>query len=260
MKMKWVSLAHCAALFALALSACSKSSPPSDTNATLALAGAAQSNAPVTLSTNAQFEVQLLEVVSGLGPQLLASQRIRNPGNGAIAFRLEVPRAKVAPTKHYQVMAQIVDSGQVILQTATPVAVTLGGTPDPVQILLTPVDNGANDTPTQTASAPPVFEPHYSDKELTRITESRTTASGVQRIDYGFKGARLTDYIARDATQSHNEVRVRFSTEGKVLTAVQETKGVKSPLPREEVDTIRNRAALLRSLALAQQASEGHGK
>jgi uncharacterized lipoprotein YbaY len=260
MNVKLSSLAHCAALSALALAGCSKSSAPASADATIAISGAAQSSAPVTLSPNAQFEVQLLEVVSGVGPQLLASQRIRNPGNGPISFKLEVPQAKVAPTKHYQLMAQVMDSGQVLLQTSSPVDVALGGKTDPVQITLTAVDNGANDTPAQAVSAPPIYEPHYSGNELTRITESRTTGDRVERIDYGFKGARLIDYVARDATQSGHEVRVRFSDKGKLLSAVEETKGAKSPLPHEQLDAIRDRATLLRSLALAQRASDAEAK
>jgi uncharacterized lipoprotein YbaY len=260
MKMKGSSLAHCAALLALALTGCSKSSAPAPADATIAIAGAAQSSAPINLSADAQFEVQLLEVVSGMGPQLLASQRIRNPGSGAIAFKLEVPQAKVAATKHYQLMAQVMDRGQVLLQTTSPIDVSLSGKTEPVQITLTAVDNGANDTPTKTASARPVFEPHYSGNELTRITESRTTGDRVERIDYGFKGARLIDYISRDATQSGHEVRVRFSNEGKLLSAIEETKGVKTPLPHAQLDAIRDRAAMLRSLALAQRASAAEEK
>jgi len=96
----------------------------------------------------------------------------------------------------FQLMAQVVDGGQVILQTAAPVDVTLSGTSVRCRLALTTVDNGANDTPAQAGERPTRFRAALRGHQLTRITESRTDASGVQRIGLRLQG-RTPDRLHR---------------------------------------------------------------
>jgi uncharacterized lipoprotein YbaY len=252
-------LAHCAAVVAL-IAACSKapSSLTPDASA-VSLTGLASGPANAPLSATAQFEVQLMLVDPALGPQLLASQRIRNPGGWPVNFRLDVARDKINSQKHYQLLAQVMDGGQATLHTASALDVSLAQPVNTLNFTLTPIDNGPNDAPASDAHAEPVFETRYSGSELAGITESRT-APQLQRVDYRYRGARLIEYVEQDATGGHDSVHVRFSDQGRLISAARTRDGVQSTLATAEIDEIRNRATMLRSLALAQKVSATHAK
>ena len=98
------------------------------------------------------------------------------------------------------------------------------------------------------------YIPHYEGDQLLKISEERSRANGVPaRGQYEFRGARLVRYQGA-AFQDDQALSVKFSLEG---TLVEARKG-DGEAPEDEIVHVRRRAQLLRSHALAQQASKMH--
>ena len=97
------------------------------------------------------------------------------------------------------------------------------------------------------------YTPHYEGDQLVEIREERSGANGVVRGRYEFRGARLMRYEGA-SFQDDGELSAEFSLEGALLAA---RKG-EGQAPDEELVQLRRRAQLLRSHALAQQASKTH--
>ena len=91
--------------------------------------------------------------------------------------------------------------------------------------------------------------------QLKRISEERSAdGSAARHADYVFQGARLIEYTGA-ALQSGATVELRLDLQGGLLAA----NGSAGKPDQSEINAIVNRAQLLRSHALARQASRSHG-
>lgn len=91
---------------------------------------------------------------------------------------------------------------------------------------------------------------YFDGDHLHRIVETRTAAGGaVQHADYRFTQARLTQYTGDDLQGAR--IELTFDLHG-VLTNSSPEVG------DDTIASIRNRAELLRSLALARRTTQQH--
>ncbi len=97
------------------------------------------------------------------------------------------------------------------------------------------------------------YTPHHQGDQLVEIREERSGTNGTVRGRYEFRGARLMRYEG-GSFEDDAKLSAEFSLEG-ALVAARKGDG---QAPDEELVQLRRRAQLLRSHALAQQASKMH--
>jgi hypothetical protein len=97
------------------------------------------------------------------------------------------------------------------------------------------------------------YVPKFENGQLVRITEERTTREGLARARYEFHGARLLRYSG-SAFETDQQLDVEFNLQGVVISAMRDSQ----PASPQEIAQARAHAQLLRSHALAQQASRSH--
>lgn len=119
-----------------------------------------------------------------------------------------------------------------------------------------PVENGnaeSRDELRATATVAGVgaqYTAHFDDGQLDRIVENREPAGNGE---YVFHGARLTKYQGI-ALNSPAHVELTFDMQ----SGVTSRGGDLAALTDAEIGAIRNRAELLRSLALARRSTQSH--
>jgi hypothetical protein len=91
------------------------------------------------------------------------------------------------------------------------------------------------------------YSAHFDGTHIKRINEIR---GGKKQGDYEFNGARLTRYQGAGLL-SDGELELTFDLQGALI----ESKGANDA----EVSAIRERASLLRSLALTKRTTQSHG-
>ena len=95
------------------------------------------------------------------------------------------------------------------------------------------------------------YSAHFDGTHLKRISEVRTPSGGSKKQgDYEFNGARLTRYKGAGLL-SDAEMELTFDLQGALI----ESQGANDA----EVSAIRERASLLRSLALTKRTTQSHG-
>lgn len=93
------------------------------------------------------------------------------------------------------------------------------------------------------------YSVYFDGAQLQRIAEARKPAG---TGDYRFHGARLTQYTGT-ALHSAANIELRFDLQGALITKQQA-----ASVNESEIAEIRNRAQLLRSMALARRATQAH--
>ena len=96
----------------------------------------------IALTPQAEIHVELRDVTepgSVAGSAQVAKQLIATPGQVPIPFSLEYDPTKILGGRTYAVSARIVDRGQLLFVTETPVPVLRAGAAAPVEILVVPV-------------------------------------------------------------------------------------------------------------------------
>ena len=96
------------------------------------------------------------------------------------------------------------------------------------------------------------YAAYFDDDQLTRITENRRTPRASQ-AEYKFTGARLIAYRGDAITAEQSDVDLSFDMKGAVTH-------VSKNVDAQEIAAIRNRAQLLRSLALARRSTMQHSE
>lgn len=97
------------------------------------------------------------------------------------------------------------------------------------------------------------YTARYEGDQLVEIAEERTGSNGIVKGHYAFRGARLMRYEGASFADD-GPLRAEFTLEGTLVAARQGD----NPAPEEEIAQVRRRGQLLRSHALAQQASQLH--
>ncbi|MET0656617.1 MAG: hypothetical protein ABW110_00465 [Steroidobacteraceae bacterium] len=95
------------------------------------------------------------------------------------------------------------------------------------------------------------YSAYFDGQQLTEIKERADPASGAIS-EYHYRGARLLKYTHAEPTRE--ATLIELDDQGRVQRAVAGTRA----LAVAEIDAIRTHAQLLRSHALAQQASRMH--
>ena len=98
-----------------------------------------------------------------------------------------------------------------------------------------------------------VYAPEFLSGQLIGITEERTSTRGRARARYDFQGARLLRYSG-SAFETEGQLEVEFNLQGAVVSASLGSQ----PASQREIARAREHAQLLRSHALAQQATRTH--
>jgi hypothetical protein len=99
---------------------------------------------------------------------------------------------------------------------------------------------------------PTQYAAEFDAEKLVKITEERTSGSGATLDgEYTFQGARLLRYRGAKV-QQEGQLDLQFDLQG----VLQSGRG--PDVTDEDIATIRDRAQLLRSHALAQRAARGH--
>ncbi len=265
------------------LSACSsKETPPVAAEpAPKVVTGSVTYRERMALTDAAIVEVQLLDVSVADAPAAVISlQRIRNPGQVPVHFRLEYAAASIDDTHRYTVQARIFEGDQLTFATDTAYPVITEGNPQIVEIVTIPV-GGVADSGVQAPrrdDEPPVeatlttgdttasYTAHFEGGALVSIQEDRDHGiTGKAAAEYQFKEGRLLRYIERsrrtDGTGSKPadvELNFAFDDTGELLAATKTVNDSGAKPEMTEIDGARNRAALLRNHALALRASREH--
>jgi hypothetical protein len=102
---------------------------------------------------------------------------------------------------------------------------------------------------------PTAYAAYFAAEQLQRITETRKpVGSDPASGEYIFYGARLTRYRG-PALSGGSPIELNFDMQG-TLTSSDPSAG--NALSDAELDAIRNRAQLLRSVALARRSTQAH--
>lgn len=94
------------------------------------------------------------------------------------------------------------------------------------------------------------YAAYFEDGQLTRIAEAREPAGNGE---YFFHGARLRQYKGA-ALDSPTNIELTFDLQ----SGVAARSGNAAAIPDSEIGAIRNRAELLRSLALSRRSTLSH--
>jgi hypothetical protein len=97
------------------------------------------------------------------------------------------------------------------------------------------------------------YAAHFDNEKLVRIEEERRAQGGAMLTgEYTYQGARLLNYRGAKPTAPAS-LNLEFDMQGALRS------GQGPDVTEDDVAAIRNRAQLLRSHALAQRSSRGHG-
>lgn len=260
MKNKFCSWYGCAIL----LAACSKQTPAPQSQAP-----DASLSATVTLSGTAALDAQtVLELsltdVSGEDSAVEVAKKSFKPTQFPAEFSLPYDSSAIKAQHRYTISARLLEGAQPqwATDTAYPV-ITLG---NPVRIDIQLVRSGAN-----TESAIPIddakssiegelrgtegmatYRAYFQNSQSLRIEENQNK----RRASYEYTGARLRRYSSED--NAKRVLELQFDERGKLLNAAQQDNGRPMAVDASAVDAARNRAALLRSHALATQEIQEH--
>lgn len=260
-------------LLAIALAACSANEAPEQDGALAAVAGVLAYTGRTQLSPEATIEVELLDVSSADDAEVISTQRIRNPGQLPVHFRLEYAPERIDATHRYTVQARIRDGGRIVFATDTAYPVITAGNPRAVQIEMIGIGTAVAETetrepPLEGALATPgvtaTYSARFEDGKVISIQEERDSGdAGKAGAEYQFKEGRLLRYVElgrRSGPAGPMQVELDFSFDdtGELLAA-RKTVDDSGVRPEEaEIAAVRNRAELLRNHALALRASREH--
>jgi hypothetical protein len=106
-------------------------------------------------------------------------------------------------------------------------------------------------------AAATAYRATFRDGKLQRITEQHGDAASGQRAEYEFYGARLMKYSGGpvSGTAAGAAIELEFNLQGALVKA---RAGGANEVPAGQIDEIKTRAQLLRSHALALQATQAH--
>ena len=96
------------------------------------------------------------------------------------------------------------------------------------------------------------YAAYFNETQLTRIIEKRKTPRTAQ-AEYTFTGARLVGYRGDAMNSKQSNLELSFDLKG-ALTASSKN------VDAQEIAAVRNRAQLLRSLALARRTTMQHSE
>lgn len=272
-------------LVAQTFAACSSEETPMEATeaASQVVTGSVTYRERIALTNAAIVEVELLDVsVADAPAAVISSQRVRNPGQIPVHFRLEYRAAAIDDTHRYTVQARIFEGGQLAFATDTPYPVITQGNPRVVEVVTIPVGQAVTESIAQgpqrtsepalegtltTGGIVASYSAYFAAETLVSIQEDRDEGSlGKAGAEYQFKEGRLLRYVERSrrpavasgTNPSEVELNFAFDDTGELLAATKTVDDTGTKPEEAEIDAARNRAELLRNHALALKASREH--
>jgi putative lipoprotein len=238
--------------------------------ATAVLTGTVSAAEPVKLDDNAILELSLQDVSADDGAVTLANKLLKAPGQLPLHYELPYESRMIQGQHRYTITARVLEGTQPIFVTDTPYPVITQGNPTFAAIQLVrsggAAEHASESNPTQTvtvegklnsAEQTSTYRAYFQAATPVRIEEDIATAEHRNaHAEYEFLGARLQHYLSQDAAQGTTELK--FDEGGKLVSAVKRQGGKTDAVAPAEVDALRNRAALLRSHALATREIREH--
>ncbi|MGD9842116.1 MAG: YbaY family lipoprotein [Steroidobacteraceae bacterium] len=248
----------------LLLSACAKKPEQNQPGIT----GMLSYSTPVTFTDSTRLELQLTDVSVNDGPALqVASTTVQNLSELPYQYALPYPQQAINPKHRYTIEARIY-SGQT-LRFATDTAYEVLTMGKPQQQNLQVVAAGSNEnavlnTPApvgetvfqgelRTANEVTLYRTGLLERHIVWLAEERSndTPQPIQ-ARYEYKGALLQHY--RDSTG----LEVQFDLRGRPEHMQRQQQVLEIQQQTDTLASIRNRAELLRSHALATREAQAH--
>lgn len=237
------------------------------------------------LPQNAVLEMQLLDVSTEDTPAVISSQRIRNPGQVPLHFKLDYSPGAIDPDHRYTVQARIFAADVLLFATDSAYPVITHGNPQVLDVQVVPVGSSAGgalasveEAAADSTATPPItgkittpagaadYLAYLEGERLVRIEEERTLPDGVARAEYQYQDGRLLRFVEIRRIRSRPEdiagtditLDFAFDETGELLAARKTIEEQPARPEESEIEGARNRADLLRSHALALQATRKH--
>ena len=249
-------------LLACVLAACGKQAPAPQTTIT----GTLRVDQPVQLA-DARMELRLTDVTGADGAAVELT-RIATPLDGLpYHYTLPFDAGRIDNSHRYTIDARVFASGRLRYATDAAFSVLTQGQGRERDIALTAAgDNAAASASSSSGSVDAlVFHGElHTDTEtsiwsaglqhgaLAWIEEDHGAGRGVIHARYEFKGAYVLHYA------DSSPLDIRFDERGKPVEVLRNQKALKLVDAMTQINTVRNRAALLRSLALAVHEAKQH--
>ena len=224
---------------------------------------------PVSLETGTVLELRLTDVSVSDGPALEVA-KTTVPKLGALPYQYALPYdpTKINAQHRYTVDARILTNGTLRFSTDTAYAVLTQGLG--AQRDITVIASGANEpalalnpsnspstvvfqSELRTGSAVSLYQAGMQDGHIIWLEEDRSTGSPTPlHARYELKGALLAHYA------DSSPLEIKFDERGRPVAITKNHQALELSAQTSTINEVRNRAALLRSHALAAGEARAH--
>lgn len=254
---------YIALLIAVTCLGCAKRAPAPEPSGDARVSGTINLSGTWAPAAAAQLEITLSDVSAEDGAVAVAQHVSAAPAHFPTEYALPYDSGAIRASHRYTVSARILEQGRPRWATDTAYAVITQGNPTRMDIQLAKTGElgdavvSANTASSVVAAQLPdtkgaiPYRAYFSGTQLVRLDEERAST----HIAYEFTGARLRSYAGVNGSV---RLRIEFDERGKLLRATKQDNGTAMTVDPTEIDDARNRAALLRSHALAQREIQAH--
>lgn len=254
---------YTALLIAVACLGCAKRTPAPEPSGAARVSGTISLPGTQAPAAAAQLEITLSDVSAEDGAVAVAQHVSAAPAHFPAEYELSYDSGAIRGSHRYTVSARILEQGRPQWATDTAYAVITQGNPTRMDIQLAKTGElgdavvSANTASNVVAAQLPdaagaiPYRAYFNDTQLVRLDEEQAAT----HIAYEFTGARLRSYAS---VGNGVETRIEFDEHGKLLRAAKRDNGTATTVNQAEIEGARNRAALLRSHALAQREIQAH--
>lgn len=260
--------ASASVLISLVLLACLSGCSRSD-KATSQVTGAITYGEPITFEAGTVLELRLTDVSVSDGPALeVAKTTVPNLTALPYRYALAYDAAKIDSQHRYTIDARILGNGKPRFSTDTAYEVlTQGhGTERDMTVVATGANNPTlaqvppNDANTaifqnelRTGAQVSLYKAGLQDGHILWLEEDRSTGTPAPlHARYDFKGALITHYV------DSSPLEITFDERGRPTSITKNNQTLKLNTQTDAINDVRNRAALLRSHALASSEARAH--
>jgi putative lipoprotein len=256
----------------ICLSGCSRSEKDAATNH---ITGNLTYGEPVTLAAGSVLELRLTDVSISDGPALeIANATVTDIRALPYRYSLSYDATKVNPQHRYTIDARILVNGTLRFATDTAyevltqghgaqrdITVIASGAPGDFVTSVSSASSSAMSTAPaifqnelRTANEVSAYKAGLQEGHITWLEEDRSSAASSTSVHarYEFKGALVTHYS--DSTS----LEIKFDERGRPVSISKNQQALALNKQTDVINAVRNRAALLRSHALAASETRAH--
>jgi putative lipoprotein len=232
-----------------------------------AITGVLSAGASISFDTGAQLQLHLTDVTGQNGAAVeVAALTIKRIDALPYDYRLPFDEHRVDATHRYTVDARVLVDGQLRLVTDTPFAVLTQGNGRQRNVLLVRAGTNSSITAAVDTSVPTAtfqgtlhtgeetsnYSASWQNGFLIYADEERVLAKRSIHAHYQYKGGYLLRYT------DSSPLELVFDDHGKPLSVTRNGRPIAVTDAISDVNAVRNRAALLRSHALAGYETKRH--